>query len=193
MTRKEVMRHGQEERQGQGRQADVLTTVRPVAGHELDRFARQWASELDAETRHVESFGPFVQLGPRRGLGVRHRFMHHALIHVSDEYVRQSYFAVAEADGATLGWCAFDLPTDEHPLTIHFVCVEGLVRRRGHGSRLLSKVLAFSDERAPRYTCITSGGAALLRAVAALSDQTGAHGDRIDQVGGDGVVEAPGI
>lgn len=165
----------------------VSVTCRPGTAEECDRFARQWATALDAETRPVEAFGPFVQLGPKRGHGVRHRLIQQGLRLATADLASSSSFAIADAEGVALGWLAFDLPTEQHPLTLHFAHVDSLVRRRGIGLMLLREALAFRDKRAPRYTCITLGGAALLRAVAALPAETEAHAT------GNGVVEARGL
>jgi GNAT superfamily N-acetyltransferase len=193
MNGKEVQ-HGEEgQRQRRKEQAEaVLIECRQAPAYEAELYARQWAKALlaGAETRTVEVFGPFVQIGTKRGHGVRHRVMTHAIRLSVAELTASSLFAIATSDGCTLGWCAFERPNMTNPLTIHFVCVDELVRRRGFGRMLLQRVLAFRDERAPRYTCITSGGAGLLRAVAALSDRMSAHaGDEATS----GVVEARGI
>jgi GNAT superfamily N-acetyltransferase len=75
-----------------------------------------------------------------------------------------------------------------NPLTLHFCFVDDAVRRRGIGRALIQHVFALRDERAPRYTCITSGGAGLLRAVAALSNRMSAYAIEAAS----GVVEARG-
>lgn len=192
MTGKEVSREKEGQRQGQGqrRQAEVLITVAPAADHELDRFCRQWVASLRTETRAVEAFGSFVQVGPKRGLGLRHRLLHRALRLSTAELIGGSLLAIAQADGIQLGWCSFELPVPEHPLTVHFTYVDPLARRRGIGRSLLCLALAHRDTREPRFTCITSDGAALLRAVAALSSGMGAYGD--ERIASDGVVDARG-
>jgi GNAT superfamily N-acetyltransferase len=192
MTNGKEVQHGEEgQRQRRKEQAEaVLIECRRAPAYEAELYARQLAKALlaQAETRTVDDFGPFVQIGPKRGHGVRHRIMTHAIRLAASELMPSSMFAIAISDGCTLGWCAFEPPSATHPLTIHFVHVDDLVRRRGFGRTLLQRVLALRDERAPRYTCITSGGAGLLRAVAALSNRMSAHAIEAAS----GVVEARG-
>lgn len=157
--------------------------------HEVEQFAQQWAAALDGETRPVEQFGPFVQVGPKRGHGVRNRWIHHAFRAGAKASLTSSALAFAKAGSVIVGWCSFDMPSHEHPLTLHFAHIDALVRRRGVGLLLLRSVLALRDERAPRFTCITQAGAALLRAAErSTSDGVTRAGEAASRV-----VEARGL
>jgi GNAT superfamily N-acetyltransferase len=105
---------------------------------------------------------------------VHRRFLSAGLDAVCTFELTRSTIAVLDVDGVALGWVAFDSP-DAHPLTIKFLHVADLVRRRGFGSTLLRHALGHRDGRIPRLTCITSSGAALYRAVAAPALSPGEH------------------
>ncbi len=151
--------------------------IRPAHDSELATFSGQWSRALLAETRPVDELGPFVQVGPRRGHGLHRNFLRQALAAGCYAWVTDpaSVVTVLEEDDAVLGWCAWQPATIERPLTIAFLLVQDLVRRRGLGSELLRDVLGFRDGRTPRLTCITASGAALYRAVAAHDEETAAH------------------
>lgn len=148
--------------------------IRPAHGDELADFARQWSRAMLAETRHVDECGPFVQLGPTRGHGVHRKFLFEALALQCSDVLAGASVSVLDVDGVPLAWCCWETP-DEHPLTLRFLHVADLVRRRGFGSTLLRHVLGHRDGRTPRLTCITSSGAALYRAVAAPALTAGEH------------------
>ena len=162
--------------------------IRAAQHHELDEFAAQWARALLSETRQVDELGPFLQIGPKRGHGTHRNFLRHALVAGCIEFIgsENTVVTVLEDDGAVLGWCAWQPATHERPLTIAFVHVADLVRRKGFGSLLLRDALSFRDDRAPRLTCITPSGAALYRAVAAPAPVRDGH------AAADRVVEARG-
>lgn len=158
--------------------------IREAYHDELDNFAAAWSRALVGETRTVDDLGPFVQIGPRKGVGTHRNFIRHALLAGCAAALRDpgTMVTVLEDAGAVLGWCAWQPATPERPLTISFVHVVDLVRRRGFGSILLRDVLGLRDDRTPRLTCITASGAALYRAVAAP--------ERRAMIDGGGVVEA---
>lgn len=151
--------------------------IRSATPDELPAFGATWARALMAETRQVDDLGPFVQLGPRKGHGTHRNFLRHALAAGCLAWLDDpaSIVSVLEEDGVVLGWCAWQPATVERPLTIAFLFVADLVRRRGFGSILLRDVLGFRDDRAPRLTCITASGAAFYRAAAALLDTGEQH------------------
>lgn len=161
--------------------------IRAAHAHELEAFAGQWARSLMGETRQVDDLGPFVQLGPRKGLGTHRNFLRHALASACLEWITDAatVVSVIDEDDAVIGWCAWQPATHDRPLTIACVYVVDLVRRRGFGSLLLRDVLGFRDDRAPRLTAITPSGAALYRAVAAPTTEA-------DDAGTARVVEARG-
>lgn len=142
--------------------------LRPARPEELQDMAKAVAKAMVGETRVVDDCGVFVQIGPRKGLGLHRRVLLDAFKSESVRLLNESdCIAVADVDGEAVGWIAWSDPNPLRPLTIRFVFVDPLVRRRGFGRLLLSTALANRDEREPRLSCITPGGAELYRAVAA--------------------------
>lgn len=164
--------------------------IRHADPTEIAEFARQWARCMLSETRPVDDLGPFVQLGPKRGHGLHQKFLLQAMslatrAALDDE---DAFVSVLESEDVPLAWCCWVAPHDR-PLTIKFLHVADLVRRRGFGSTLLRHVLGHRDGRPVKLTCITSSGAALYRAVAAPARVTDEHAAAAHSR----VVEARGI
>jgi hypothetical protein len=138
--------------------------IRHATDVEIADAAKQIARSTISDTRFVRGFGPFTQVGPFSGNGVHRKILLRGLELSAREVLGQSVVLTLEVDGEPVGWVAFRMPTETVPLTIVFVHVIDLVRRRGFGRQLLQQALAFRDERAPRFSYMTRSGAALLRA-----------------------------
>lgn len=138
--------------------------IRHATSDEISDAARQIARTTIADTRFIRGYGPFTQVGPFSGNGVHRKILLRGLELSAAEVLAQSVVLTSEVDGEPVGWIAFRPPSDSAPLTVVFVHVIDLVRRRGFGRELLRQVLDFRDERAPRFSYMTRSGAALLKA-----------------------------
>lgn len=138
--------------------------IRHATDDEIADAAKQIARSTISDTRFVRDLGPFTQVGPWNSNGVHRKILLRGLELSAREILAESVVLVLEVDDEPVGWAAFRPPTDTAPLTIVFIHVIDLVRRRGFGRQLLQQVLDFRDERAPRYSYMTRFGVALLKA-----------------------------
>lgn len=138
--------------------------IRHATETEIADAAKQISRSTISDTRFIRGFGPFTQVGPYAGNGVHRKVLLRGLELAAREVLAQAAVLTLEVDGEPVGWIAFRPPSETAPLTIIFVHVIDLVRRNGFGRLLLQQVLAFRDERAPRFTYMTRAGAALLKA-----------------------------
>lgn len=137
--------------------------IRHATDDEIADAAKQIARSTVSDTRFIHSFGPFTQVGPWNSNGVHRKILLRGLELSAREVLEEAAVLTLVVDDEPVGWVAFRPPSDTAPLTVVFVHVIDLVRRRGFGRQLLQQALDFGDERQPRFSYMTRSGVALLR------------------------------